>query len=96
MTINHDEVLQRPAAHQPIPDDPQLLKLLEEAAARVLTPEEQYEQRINFIMGHLGRKSSLTRDEVERYVGRNHFGRCPSCNSLVPSGNQKTIPTTGS
>ena len=47
------------------PDNDINKKLLEEAR-RPLTPEERREQRISFAMGMLGKKNTMTRDEVRK------------------------------
>ena len=44
------------------------IERLKQAAKRRMTREEIMEQRISWVYGNMGRKSGLTRDEVERLV----------------------------
>ena len=44
------------------------IERLKQAAKRRMTREEIMEQIISWVYGNMGRKSKLTRDEVERLV----------------------------
>ena len=44
------------------------IERLKQAAKRRMTREEILEQIISWVYGNMGRKSKLTRDEVERLV----------------------------
>ena len=44
------------------------IERLKQAAKRRMTREEILEQIISWVYGNMGRKSGLTRDEVERLV----------------------------
>ena len=44
---------------------------LRKAAAREVTPEERREQMISFIMGTVSSNSTITREEVARFLDEN-------------------------
>lgn len=48
--------------------DPALLALLERAAGRGMTPEEEFEQRVSFVWGQLPWKDKRSREEVRESV----------------------------
>lgn len=53
---------------------PELLRAIREASTRVQTADEIRQQRISFVYGSLGAKSSVTRAQVENALER-HEGR---------------------
>ena len=50
--------------------DESLLKKLRRAATRVPTAEELEKQRVSFVIGSLGRKSTATRAQVEEMLAK--------------------------
>lgn len=50
--------------------DPKLLERLLRAARATMSPEAQRKQKISFIMGSLGDKSTITREHVEHELDR--------------------------
>lgn len=47
-----------------------LLKALRNSATRVPTAEELEKQRVSFVMGSLGRKSTATRSQVQEMLAK--------------------------
>lgn len=50
--------------------DESLLNALRSAAKRVPSAEELEQQRVSFVMGSLGRKSTTTRAQVEEMLAK--------------------------
>lgn len=48
--------------------DPNLLKALEKAASKKLTPSEIFEQRVSFVFGSIDSKSGITRERVKQVI----------------------------
>ncbi len=48
--------------------DKSVLDALEKAAARQMTPEERYQQKLSFIVGTMGGGCTMTREEVQRIL----------------------------
>ena len=47
---------------------PEVVKKLREVAKRSMTPAERHEQTVSFVMGTMGGKSTITREEIEKIV----------------------------
>ena len=60
-----------------IATDPELVRLLKEAAKRQMTPEERFEQKVSWVYGQLGHKHpEITKEQVRAHLIE-HLA-CPS------------------
>ncbi|TCO68720.1 hypothetical protein [Rhodovulum euryhalinum] len=50
--------------------DPSLLEALKASAGKKLTAEQLRRQKVSFIMGTLGKDSTITRDRIEEELKR--------------------------
>ena len=46
----------------------QVMAMLQESAERPMTPEQSMESKISYVMGTIGRKNDLTREEVRDII----------------------------
>lgn len=51
-----------------IKTSPQLLRALEEAKHRVVTPAERFDQKVSYVHSMLGKNNKLTPDQVRRML----------------------------
>ena len=58
----------------PKKDRPDIEALLREAAKKELTPDERREQCVSFTMGMIGKKNTMTHDDVRDRIAQMYGG----------------------
>ncbi len=55
------------------PEDDEVIRLLKEAVARGMSPQEQHAQMVSFTMAMLPEGCTVTREEVEEMLAKNYW-----------------------